>query len=338
MARSSLSLLDHARSCELVARLRRSSSPSPPSAERVDDRSAPDTPRAGLPRLRPSLSRTLSAAASGGCTTSRSRSRGHGHEVTYLTMQHWGRPAAGARGRRDRRSRPRGDGSTAEERRIARPAAPVRPRGRALPTPARLPASTSSTPRRSRTSPCSRRGHPPARGLPPRGRLVRGLDAARTGAATRDNWSARSAGSSSARCVRLRHEAFCISRHTERRLAPGGIPTALHAVLPGLYAGPGPAVPCLDVEHRRRLRRPPRAREAAAAARGGVRRGARELPVARLELYGDGPDRQRTRRRRPAHGWSCGRVPRPPPPGRRSSAPSRARPASRPPPSERAMG
>ena len=91
-------------------------------------------------------------------------------------------------------------------------------------------------------------------------------------------------------CIRVRHEAFCISRLTERRLLEEGF-RGPHAVLPGLYAGPVEASPGvvrtpLVVYAGRHVRekRLPLLVQGFAAAR-------RELPALRLALYGDGPDR-----------------------------------------------
>jgi glycosyltransferase involved in cell wall biosynthesis len=97
------------------------------------------------------------------------------------------------------------------------------------------------------------------------------------------------------RCVKVRHEAFCNSRHTERRLLEEGF-NGPHAVLPGLYAGPVEPSPAGTVEpmvvfagRHVREKRVPLLVEAFAEAR-------RELPSMRLELYGDGPDRANAER------------------------------------------
>jgi glycosyltransferase involved in cell wall biosynthesis len=94
------------------------------------------------------------------------------------------------------------------------------------------------------------------------------------------------------RCVRLRHRAFCISRLTERRLLEEGF-SGEHTVLPGLYAGAvlpaaGKAVDQVVVYAGRHVpeKRVPLLVEAFAVAR-------RALPSLRLALYGDGPNRQR---------------------------------------------
>ena len=94
------------------------------------------------------------------------------------------------------------------------------------------------------------------------------------------------------RCVHLRHRAFCISRLTERRLLEEGF-VGEHTVLPGLYAGPvrpsaGRVVDPVVVYAGRHVpeKRVPLLVEAFAVAR-------RSVPVLRLALYGDGPNRQR---------------------------------------------
>jgi glycosyltransferase involved in cell wall biosynthesis len=90
-------------------------------------------------------------------------------------------------------------------------------------------------------------------------------------------------------CVNVRHEAFCNSRHTERRLLEEGF-EGPHAVLPGLYAGPIEPSPASRVGHtvvfagrHVREKRVPLLVEAFAEAR-------REVRSLRLELFGDGPD------------------------------------------------
>jgi len=97
------------------------------------------------------------------------------------------------------------------------------------------------------------------------------------------------------RCVRVRHEALCNSRHTERRLLEEGF-EGPHAVLPGLYAGPVEASRATAVQpavvfagRHVREKRVPLLVEAFAEAR-------RELPELTLELYGDGPDRANAER------------------------------------------
>jgi glycosyltransferase involved in cell wall biosynthesis len=94
------------------------------------------------------------------------------------------------------------------------------------------------------------------------------------------------------RCVRLRHRAFCISRLTERRLLEEGF-RGEHAVLPGLYAGPVEPSTAGDIEQRvvfagRHVpeKRVPLLVAAVAAAR-------RELPQLQLTIFGDGPERGR---------------------------------------------
>jgi glycosyltransferase involved in cell wall biosynthesis len=88
----------------------------------------------------------------------------------------------------------------------------------------------------------------------------------------------------------VRHDAFCNSRHTERRLLEEGFP-GRHTVLPGLYAGPVEPAPGTNVEplvvyagRHVKEKRVPLLVDAFADA-------VRELPTLRLELYGDGPDR-----------------------------------------------
>jgi glycosyltransferase involved in cell wall biosynthesis len=97
-------------------------------------------------------------------------------------------------------------------------------------------------------------------------------------------------------CIRIPHDAYCISQmHADRLLAEGydGQPV----VLPGLYAGPaehtGPAEvdPMLVVYAGRHVRekRIDLLVRAFALAR-------KRCPELRLELYGDGPERQRVER------------------------------------------
>ena len=91
-------------------------------------------------------------------------------------------------------------------------------------------------------------------------------------------------------CVRVRHDAFCNSRHTERRLLEEGF-RGRHSVLPGLYAGPVDPGATEGVEpvvvyagrHVREKRVPLLVQAFAHAGR--------QLPSLRLELYGDGPER-----------------------------------------------
>jgi glycosyltransferase involved in cell wall biosynthesis len=92
------------------------------------------------------------------------------------------------------------------------------------------------------------------------------------------------------RCVRVPHEAFCISRLTERRLLEEGF-RGRHAVLPGLYAGqveptPGTVRSPLVVFAGRHVKekRLPLLVQGFAAAR-------LDFPALRLAVYGDGPDR-----------------------------------------------
>jgi glycosyltransferase involved in cell wall biosynthesis len=97
------------------------------------------------------------------------------------------------------------------------------------------------------------------------------------------------------RCVHVRHEAFCISRLTERRLLEEGF-RGRHTVLPGLYAGAVDPSPDTEPEplvvfagRHVKEKRVPLLVEGFAAAR-------REHPALRLALYGDGPDRPNAER------------------------------------------
>lgn len=90
--------------------------------------------------------------------------------------------------------------------------------------------------------------------------------------------------------VRVRHQAFCNSQHTRRRLLEEGFRGEAD-VLPGLYAGPVDVAPRELVEpvvvyagRHVREKRVPLLVAAFAVAR-------RSHPELRLELYGDGPDR-----------------------------------------------
>jgi glycosyltransferase involved in cell wall biosynthesis len=91
-------------------------------------------------------------------------------------------------------------------------------------------------------------------------------------------------------CIRVRHQAFCISRLTERRLLEEGF-SGRYSVLPGLYAGPIDPSPGTETEplvvfagRHVKEKRVPLLVEAFAVA-------LREMPSLRLELFGDGPDR-----------------------------------------------
>ena len=94
-------------------------------------------------------------------------------------------------------------------------------------------------------------------------------------------------------CVRVRHQAFCMSRlHAERLVAAGyrGTPT----ILPGLYAGPVGATPADQVDPALVVyagRQVPEKRVDALLRGFAVARERR--PELRLELYGDGPERAR---------------------------------------------
>ena len=90
-------------------------------------------------------------------------------------------------------------------------------------------------------------------------------------------------------CIHVRHDAFCISRHTARRLVAEGF-RGPHTVLPGLYAGPVAPSPSEIVEplvvyagRHVKEKRIPLLVQGFALAR-------RELPDLRLEVYGDGPE------------------------------------------------
>ena len=94
-------------------------------------------------------------------------------------------------------------------------------------------------------------------------------------------------------CVRLPHDAYCISRmHADRLSAEGYSGTPV--VLPGLYAGPVEPTPADRVDPRLVVYAGRYVREkridllvsAFALARG-------ELPDLKLELYGEGPERDR---------------------------------------------
>jgi glycosyltransferase involved in cell wall biosynthesis len=92
-------------------------------------------------------------------------------------------------------------------------------------------------------------------------------------------------------CVRVAHRAFCVSRMHARRLLAEGFRGEV-TVLPGLYAGPVGSTPAEAVDsgtvvyagrHVREKRVPALVRGFAAALR--------QRPQLRLELYGDGPER-----------------------------------------------
>ena len=96
------------------------------------------------------------------------------------------------------------------------------------------------------------------------------------------------------RCVRLRHDAYCLSRmHAERLVAEGYAGTPV--ILPGLYAGPvepsddGDVDPDLVVYAGRHVREKRVDALVRAFAQARDRR-----PELHLDLYGDGPERPRT--------------------------------------------
>ncbi|MBA2295397.1 MAG: glycosyltransferase family 4 protein [Actinobacteria bacterium] len=96
-------------------------------------------------------------------------------------------------------------------------------------------------------------------------------------------------------CIRTRHRAFCISRLTERRLREEGF-RGESSVLPGLYAGPVEPSATESVEplvvYAGRIvgeKRLGLLVRAVAEAR-------RHVPELRLEIIGDGPDRERAER------------------------------------------
>ena len=94
-------------------------------------------------------------------------------------------------------------------------------------------------------------------------------------------------------CVRLPHDAYCISRmHADRLVAEGYEREPV--VLPGLYAGPAEMAPATDVDpllvvypgRHVREKRIDLLVQAFALAR-------KQVPRLRLELLGDGPERER---------------------------------------------
>ena len=146
---------------------------------------------------------------------------GAGHEVTYLTMRHWDDEPPALPGVEVVGLVPAG-AVYADEPALARAAGC----GSGSPS-----AATSSVTARRfdvvHTAafpyfPHARRGLVRRRGrLPPRRRLVRGLDAALL-AALRGRVVGTAGWLVQRRCVRVRHRAFCISRLTERRLVEEG--------------------------------------------------------------------------------------------------------------------
>jgi len=92
-------------------------------------------------------------------------------------------------------------------------------------------------------------------------------------------------------CTRVRHDAFCISRHTQARLLEEGF-AGTCTVLPGLYAGsvePSSAAAAEPLvvyagRHVKEKRLPLLLR--------GFAQARRRHPELRLEVYGDGPDRK----------------------------------------------
>ena len=103
-------------------------------------------------------------------------------------------------------------------------------------------------------------------------------------------------------CIRIPHDAYCISRmHAERLVAEGYRGTPV--VLPGLYAGPLEPAPPVEVDpwlvvyagRHVREKRVDLLVRAFALARA-------QRPALRLELYGDGPERDRLRRLAAASG------------------------------------
>ena len=112
-------------------------------------------------------------------------------------------------------------------------------------------------------------------------------------------------------CIRVRHDAFCMSRHTERRLLEEGF-GGRHAVLPGLYAGPVAPAAATGVyplvvfagRHVKEKRLPLLVRGFAAARR--------DVPDLRLEVFGDGPDRAAAEAEAERLEWRSRLVPRSP--------------------------
>ena len=98
-------------------------------------------------------------------------------------------------------------------------------------------------------------------------------------------------------CIRIPHDAYCISRmHADRLVAEGYRRTPV--VLPGLYAGPiDPTLPTPSGSEAHRVCGPPCPREAGRSAGPGRSPLARrELPDLRLEIYGEGPESDRIAR------------------------------------------
>jgi glycosyltransferase involved in cell wall biosynthesis len=94
-------------------------------------------------------------------------------------------------------------------------------------------------------------------------------------------------------CVRIRHEAFCMSRLHAERLVSEGYPST-PTILPGLYAGAVGATPADQVDPALVVyagRQVPEKRVDALLRGFAVARERR--PELRLELYGDGPERPR---------------------------------------------
>ena len=97
-------------------------------------------------------------------------------------------------------------------------------------------------------------------------------------------------------CIRMRHDAYCISRmHADRLVAEGYVGTPV--VLPGLYAGPVEPTPPAPVDSRLVVYAGRHVREKRVDLLVRAFALARErLPDLRLELYGDGPERVRVER------------------------------------------
>lgn len=94
-------------------------------------------------------------------------------------------------------------------------------------------------------------------------------------------------------CVRLPHQAYCLSQLSAERLLAEGY-SGRPVILPGIYAGPTHATPAGDVDGSLIVYAGRHIREKRIDALvRGFARACEQRPELRLELYGDGPDRPR---------------------------------------------
>ena len=183
-------------------------------------------------------------------------------------------------------------------------AAGVRRRGPLAPAAARPRATTSSTPRRSRTSRCWPRPlvRAAARGYRAGRRLVRGVEPRATGASTSGGSAGALAGSCSALAPRAASARSASRSCTRDRLRDGGPARRDHGARRRLRRTARAPRPRRG-RAARGVRRPPHPGEAGARDRAGDRAArASACPGSAAPIFGDGPERERVQRGDRAHG------------------------------------